>query len=431
MQDKTLAALTARGEKEQLKLDTAAEKALDKKKRAATLQAELGSQFARAEAETMRDTDPSAFEKQLKKLGKSRADFDSMTEDEQEEIINQIAKNIERDRYQKIGLIARGRTSILDPDLEDIEGTEEGEIVSKTFAGAAAEMLAESFFEKAFSPIAKLVVQSIVEDDPEADFEETYQAMGLDSYEKLRSMVDMRDWISLIVRSCQNLITSPDTGDDINEVVPNITKLFNLVTKPTLTSADEKRFETLGLDEISTVRYLFTKESDEQLRALIRAVELTTKYNIMARRRDLSPDQIKRLILKHIDEESIDVISKYGGMIQKALRDQGKLKKDEKLTFDKFSSINPEEIFDIVGEKILAARARKDEMETPEVETAINENIEAFLIEMEAQFETMAGAFSQSQDSKGKKVKAAKSTKENVNQIIKFTYDMIESRPEV
>lgn len=430
MHDKALAALTARGEKDQRKLDTAAEKALDKKKRAATLQAELGSQFARAEAETMQDEDPSAFEKQLKKIGKSTSDFDSMSEDEQEETINQIAKNIERDRYQKIGLMARGRPSILDPDLEDIEGTEEGEIVSKTFAGAAAEMLAESFFEKAFSPIAKLVVQGIVEDDPEADFEETYQAMGFDNYENLRSRVDMRDWISLIVRSCQNLITSSDTGDDINEVVPNITQLFNLVTKPDLTSADEKRYETLGLDEISTVRYLFTKESDEQLRALIRTVELTTKYNIMAKRRDLSPSQIKRLILNHIDEESIDVISKYGGMIQKALRDQGKLGKDEKLTFDKFSSINPEEIFDIVGEKILAARARKDEMETPEVETAINENIEAFLLEMEAQFETMAGAFMQSRDSKGKKVKAAKSTKENVNSIIKFTYDMIESQPE-
>jgi len=150
----------------------------------------------------------------------------------------------------------------------------------------------------------------------------------------------------------------------------------------------------------------------------------------MAKRRDLSPSQIKRLILNYIDEESIDVISKYGGVIQKALVAQGKLEKGEKLTFDKFSSINPEEIFDIVGEKILAARARRDEMETPEVETAINENIEAFLLEMDAQFETMAGAFTQSRDSKGKKVKAAKSTKENVNQIIKFVYDMIESQPE-
>ena len=49
---------------------------------------------------------------------------------------------------------------------------------------------------------------------------------------------------------------------------------------------------------------------------------------------------------------------------------------------------------------------------------------------MEAQFETMSEAFKKSLDAKGKKVKAAKSTKENVNQIIKFAYDMIESRPE-
>ena len=430
MHDKALAALTARGEKEQRKLDAAAEKAQDKKKRAATLQANLGSQFSRAEAEAMQSEDPSAFEKQLKKLGKSTSDFNSMSKDEQEETINQISKNIERDRYQKIGLMARGRPSILDPDLEDIEGTEEGEIVTKTFAGAAAEMLAESFFNNAFTPIAKLVFQRVVEDDPEADFEETYQTMGLEDYKKFLSLVEMKEWISLIVRACQNLITSPDTGDDINEVVPNIAQLFNLVTKPDLTSADEKRYETLGLDEISTVRYLFTKESDEQLRALIRTVELTTKYNIMARRRDLSPSQIKRLILNYIDEESIDVISKYGGVIQKALVSQGKLEKGEKLTFDKFSSINPEEIFDIVGEKILAARARKDEMETPEVETAINENIEAFLLEMEAQFETMSEAFKKSLDAKGKKVKAATSTKKNVNEIIKFAYDMIESQPE-
>ena len=150
----------------------------------------------------------------------------------------------------------------------------------------------------------------------------------------------------------------------------------------------------------------------------------------MARRRDLSPSQIKRLILNYIDDESIDVISKYGGVIQKALVSQGKLEKGEKLTFDKFSSINPEEIFDIVGEKILAARARKDEMETTDVETAINENIEAFLLEMEAQFETMSEAFKKSLDAKGKKVKAATSTKKNVNEIIKFAYDMIESQPE-
>ena len=69
-------------------------------------------------------------------------------------------------------------------------------------------------------------------------------------------------------------------------------------------------------------------------------------------------------------------------------------------------------------------------METPEVETAINENIEAFLLEMEAQFETMSEAFKKSLDAKGKKVKAATSTKKNVNEIIKFAYDMIESQPE-
>jgi len=441
MHDEALAALTARSEKEQRKLDAAAEKAIDKKKRAATLQAELGSQFARAEAEAMQNEDPSAFEKQLKKLGKSTAEFNSMSEGEKEGIIDQIAKNIERDRYQKIGLMARGRPSILDPDLEDIEGTESGEIVSKTFAGAAAEMLADSFFEKAFSPIAKLVYQGIVEDDPEADFEEVYATMGLDDYKKFISLVDMKEWISLIVRSCQNLITNNDTGEELNYAVPNIVQLFNLVTKPAFTIADKKRYEKLGLDEISTVRYLFTKESDEQLRALIRTVELATKYTIMSKRRDLTPEEIKSLTLSYIEDEAIDVMKNYGGKIQNVLRAQGKLKDNEKISLNKLGMIGSEEIFDIIGSDILASREKKDEMETQEVETAINENIESFLLEMDAQFETMAGAFEQALENKekasksgGKKkeesVKAAKSTKENVNKIVEFAYDMIESRPE-
>ena len=80
-------------------------------------------------------------------------------------------------------------------------------------------------------------------------------------------------------------------------------------------------------------------------------------------------------------------------------------------------------------------------METQNVAIEIDENIDSFLTEMAAQFEIMTGAYEKSLENKekaaksgGKKkpesVKAAKSTKENVNKIVEFVYDMIESRPE-